>query len=169
MSVVRSYYPGTVLEFDCLVETEISKLAKPAAEGATTITVFDPSRWSASDVLLIWPNGQDADPQATAAELVTISSIAGKVVTLSAATAFAHQAGVDVSHVVNATLAGTVELPNGTSTASVSFANVSTGVYRGTYTTATPGEHVIEVLATGNVIAAIAKKFNVLSDEIVPA
>lgn len=166
MSIVKSYYPGTVLEFDCLIETEISKLAKPAAEGATTITVFDPSRWSASDILLIWPNGQEADPQATAAEMVTVSSISGKVVTLSAATSFAHQAGVDVSHLVNATVASSVELPNGTSTATVTFSNVSTGLYRGTYTSGTPGEHIIEVVTSGNVIAAIAKKFNIMTDEI---
>ena len=156
-------YPNTQIEVEAFVETLPSALAATANAGATTITVFDPSRWTAGggDVLKIG----DGDPQDSDSELVTTASVSGKVVTLTAALAWAHGFRTPVYKLSAATIAAAIQRLDGTETA-LTLSSVSTGRYRGTYTTsaADSGPNLIEVNATGTAIGAATAPVTVLAD-----
>lgn len=157
------YYPGQQVEIEAFVETAGTRLAAAAAATATTITVYDASRWSAGDVLKIG----DGDPQTGPARLATIAGggISGNVVTLTAALGAAWGVGTPVYKLAAATIACSVQVePSGTP-AAVSLSSVSTGRYRGTHTLvdADAGENSVEVGATGAVVAAGAVTFSVRS------
>ena len=156
-------YPGTQAEIEAFVEILPSALGATAVAGASTITVFDPSRWIATDVLKIG----DGDPQDSDSEIVTIAGggITGKVVTLTAPLAWAHGYRTPVYKLLAATITSAIQRQDGTET-SLSLSSVTTGRYRGTYTTAPidSGPNIIEVNATGTAIGAAAVVLTVLAD-----
>ena len=154
-------YPGGQIEVEAFVETLPSRLSEGRAAGATTLSVYDPSRWSAADVLKVG----DGDPQDGDSELVTISSISGKVVTLTAALAWGHGFRTPVYRLSAATIAAAIQRQDGTET-TLTLSSVSTGRYRGTYTTsaADSGPNVVEVNATGTAIGAATAPVTVLAD-----
>lgn len=156
-------YPNTMIEVEAFVETVPSALAATAQAGATTITVFDPSRWTAGggDVLKI----DDGDPQLSESEIVTTASISGKVVTLSAPLAFGHGFRTPVYKLSAATIAAAIQRQDGAETV-LTMNGVSTGRYRATFTTtaADAGPNVIEVNATGAAVGAAAETISVLAD-----
>ena len=156
-------YPGTQIEVEAFVETLPSALAATANAGATTITVYDPSRWTAGggDVLKLG----DGDPQDGDSELVTTASVSGKVVTLTAALSWAHGFRTPVYKLSAATIAAAIQRQDGTET-SLTLSSVTTGRYRGTHTTAPAdsGPNLIEVNATGTAIGAGVQPITVLAD-----
>ena len=156
-------YPGTQIEVEAFIETLPSRLAATANAGATTITVFDPSRWTAGggDVLKIG----DGDPQDSDSELVTTLSVSGKVVTLTAPLAWGHGFRTPVYRLSAATIAGANQRQDGAET-TLNLSSVTTGRYRATHTTtaADSGPNVIEVVATGTAIGAAAITYTVLAD-----
>ena len=154
-----SYYPGQQIEIEAFVRGTTSRLTKPCQEAATTLTVADASRWSASQVLKIG----EGDPQLGPSELVTVSSISGAVVTLSAATLRAHPAGAPVARILDATLVCTVEKPSAAES-TVTLSSVTTGRYRGTFTPDQAGAHDIEVTASGAAVGSNAVAFDVQTD-----
>lgn len=157
-----SYYPGDVCELDVFVRVTGSRLTAACAAGATTLTVADASRWSGTQVLKIG----DGDPQLGPSELVTISSISGAVVTLSAGTLRAHPNGTPVWRIMDATIAGTLEEPDGTE-AALSFSSVTTGRYRATSAAFDQaGQHDIEVSASGAAVGAAAVSLSVETDRV---
>jgi hypothetical protein len=155
------YFPGDSVEVDVFVRAVTSKLTAACAAGATTITVADASRWASPQVLKI----DDGDPQMGPSEIVTISSISGAVVTLSAGTLRAHPAGTPVARILDATLAAQVEEPDGTDT-SLSLSSVTTGRYRGSVTVDQAGQHDIEVVASGTAVGASSVSFDVVTDKV---
>jgi hypothetical protein len=155
------YYPGDSIEVDVFVRAVTSRLTAACAAGATTLTVADASRWASPQVLKI----DNGDPQMGPSEIVTISSISGAVVTLSAGTLRAHPAGTPVARILDATLAAQVEEPDGTDSA-LSLSSVTTGRYRGTVTVDQAGQHDIEVVASGTATGANAASFDVVTDRV---
>lgn len=156
-----SYYPGQQIEIEAFVYGPASRLTAACIAGATTLTVADPSRWSAGQSLKL----SDGDPQMGPSEIVTIGSISGAVVTLSAGTLRAHPAATMVARILDATIAGTVEKPNAT-TSSVTLSSVTTGRYRGTFTLSLPGTHDVEVTASGAAVGSNATTFDVQTDRV---
>lgn len=154
-------YPGQLLEFDAFVRGPGSALAAASVAGATTLTVFDASRWVAPNVLKIG-NG---DPQASASEIVTIQSITGAAVTLTAGTLRAHAAGTPVYRILDATLAAQLEEPDATKTA-LTFNKVTDGRYRVSVTPDQAGAHDVEVVTSGAIAAAGAVTVYVVTDRV---
>lgn len=164
--MIDPVYPGTQLEIEAFVKAIPSRLAAAAAAGASTITVYDGSRYGNGDTLKL----RDGDPQDGPSEIVTLhasAAVAGNVLTLAAGTSLARGHGVNtkICKLSAATIAAAIELPDAT-TAALTLNSVSTGRYRGTYTTtsANSGANTIEVNATGAAIGAAALPFSVLAD-----
>lgn len=153
-------YPGQQVEIEAFVETLGSKLAAPALASATTITVYDASRWSTGTLKI-----GDGDPQNGPARLATISSITGNVVTLTAALGSAWGVGTPVWLLAAGTIACGVQVEPAGTPASVTLSSVTTGRYRGTHTLvdADTGENSVEVNSTGATVAAGATTFTVRS------
>lgn len=157
------YYIGAVVRLEILVRTNTTRLATAAAAGATTITVYDTTGYADTITLVIEPSETpEMGPQETR---IVSGTPTATVITLAAALAFAHPAGALVSELVAGTVAATVRLPDGTTSAG-SVSNVSTGRYRVDYTTTQAGEHRIEWAVSGAAIAAGVYPFTVLTDTV---
>jgi hypothetical protein len=158
-----SLYPGGQIELEAFIRTAESALAQAGRPGATAIVVCDAGRWSAADALKIGRG----DPQTGGCELATIASIAadGVTVTLTAPLKRGHGIGQPVWRLIEATMTGLVETPDGTDTP-ITLSAVSTGRYRGSYMTTQSGPHAVEVTASGAATAAAALGFDVQSDVV---
>lgn len=158
-----SYAVGqTVREWSTWTINE-TRLAAAAAAGATTISVYRPDGWAAADVLAINPNG---DTEQTP----TVSSISGKVVTLTAAltSAWSHGVGETVGELADpTTLTLVVEDPAGTET-TYTYAGgdiVKSAVGRYYYDAAysSAGTYKLKWAATGTVKGVVQRTVNVVS------
>ena len=164
--MIDPIYPGTQLEIEAFIKTIGTKLAAAAAADASTITVYDGSRYAVGDVLKIG----EGDSQMGPSEIVTLhasTAPTGTVLTLAAGTTLkrGHGVGTQVFKIQAADLTNGVKLPDAT-VAPLTLNSVSTGRYRGTYTTtgANSGRNVVEVIATGAAIGGGAVPFSVLAD-----
>ena len=94
---------GNMTMYGKPVDVKLTKLAAPAAAGATTITVTDtPSDWKAGDQLGIAPSGRDWQQR----DAVTIASISGSTVTLNEALQFDHYGAASI----DASESGTIDI-----------------------------------------------------------
>lgn len=158
---ILSVYPGSVVRLELLVRVNTTALAEAARAGATSLTVYDLTGYTAADSIVIEPS---ATPELSPQEILTISAASGHVIT-TAATAFAHPKGALVSRLIAATVTAQVKRPDGTVSSGTVNA-VSTGRYRLDYTTAYVGTHVVEWSIDGTAIGAGVYTFNV-SDDLV--
>jgi hypothetical protein len=132
------------VRLELLVRVNTTALAEACRAGATSLTVYDASGYTAADAIVVEPS---PTPEFSPQEILTISAATGHTIT-TAATAFAQ-----------------VKLPDGTVVAG-SVNAVSTGRYRLDYATSYVGTHVVEWDIDGTAIGAGAYTFNV-SDDLV--
>lgn len=102
-----------------------TRLAKPAAAGAITLTVRDAAGYGVGDVIMLNP-GADIE------ETATISAVAGRVLTVGAL-AYDHAVNEVVQELTTpSALTLTVETPAGVETTYTlaQLTQVSTGIYR---------------------------------------
>lgn len=159
------YNVGDTARLEILVRANTTSLAVASAAGATAITVYATDGYAAADTVVIEPS---STPEHAPQETRVVSGSpapTANVITLTAALIFAHPAGAIVSELVAGTVAATVRLPDGTTSAG-SVSNVSTGRYRVDYTTTQAGEHRIEWAVSGAAIAAGVYPFTVLTDTV---
>jgi hypothetical protein len=161
VSGILSVYLGSVVRLELLVRVNTTALAEAARAGATSLSVYDLTGYTAADSIVIEPS---PTPELSPQEILVISAATGHTITC-AATAFAHPKGTLVSRLIAATVTAQVELPDGTIVAG-SVASVSTGRYRLDYTTAYVGTHVVEWAIAGTALGAGAYTFAV-SDDLV--
>jgi hypothetical protein len=158
---ILSVYPGSVVRLELLVRVNTTALAEASRAGATSLTVYDLTGYTAADSIVIEPS---PTPEFSPQEILVISAATGHTIT-TAATAFAHPKGTLVSRLIAATVTASVKLPDGTVVAG-SVNSVSTGRYRLDYATSYVGTHVVEWDIDGTAIGAGAYTFNV-SDDLV--
>jgi hypothetical protein len=158
---ILSVYPGSVVRLELLVRVNTTALAEASRAGATSLTVYDLTGYTAADAIVIEPS---ATPELSPQEILTISAATGHTIT-TAATAFAHPKGALVSRLIAATVTAQVKRPDGTVSAGTVNA-VSTGRYRLDYATSYVGTHIVEWGIDGTAVGAGAYTFNV-SDELV--
>ncbi|CAI2373695.1 unnamed protein product [Moneuplotes crassus] len=94
---------GNMTMYGKSVDIKFTRLAEPAAAGATTIKITDtPSDWKAGDQLGIAPSGRDWEQR----DSVTIASINGNTVTLTEALKFDHYGAASI----DASESGTIDI-----------------------------------------------------------
>lgn len=166
MPPINTYDRGDRVRLVTWIGINVTTMATSASAGSTTITVRDPeiaAGYVASDLLRLSPE----DP--TRRETVTVTSVSGRVVTVSSPIAFDHGPGEPVIELAAATVTVAVRKPNGsggftTVSPAPTVTSPSTGQYVAEVTLDTAGEWEYRFVSTGAVEAAGWQKMRVRPD-----
>lgn len=141
----------------------VTTLRTRSLAGALTLSVYSVTGYAGGEVLILNAGGLTQ-------ESVTISTISGLTITLTAALTFTHEPGESLAELADPTTVTLKhKLPDGTintyTYAGTTVTKDSTGVYSKNLSLTSEGEHWYRFVGTGTVETAEEKRFTVRGSE----